>query len=423
MTKFLIVGASAGAIGAVEGIRSLNPNGEVTVVSEETLVPYSRPSISEYLDGRVSAGSLRFGQPDFWERNNVRTVLGRKAVNLDIKTKSVKLDNGESLSFDKLLLSTGAKPIVPKMSGLDKDGFYTFSNISDVHRIMAKLSQINQTVVIGGGLIGVAAAEALSNLGLEVMIVELRGWLLNLLLDREAARIIESAMQSRGVKVVTGQSVQEVVGEVGDNSKVGGVILSSGEHFACGLVVAAIGVIPRTELAVQAGLKVNRGIVVNRFMETSAVDIYACGDVAEAYDYLNGKNQVLALWPLARLEGKVAGLNMAGDRVEYRGGVSMSALRYFDIPIVSVGATVQENKDYEVLLKTKERFYKKIILQNGEVIGFTLVGDINSAGLLNNLLRTRAKVSQFKGKLLDENFSFTHLPESIRLRTTMEVWA
>ncbi|MFH0897517.1 MAG: FAD-dependent oxidoreductase, partial [Candidatus Bathyarchaeota archaeon] len=231
MTQYLIVGASAGAIGAVEGIRSLNPKGEITVLSEETLAPYSRPSISEYLDGRVSEESLRFGQSNFWEQNGVQTILGRKAIALDIETKKVQLDNGQSLSFDKLLLATGAKPIIPKIGGIDKDGFCTFSNVADVQRIVAKLPKTDQSVVIGGGLIGVAAAEALSNLGIEVTIVELRGWLLNILLDREAARIIESAIRSRGVRVVTGQSIQEVVGEDCNYSKVGGVVLSGGERF------------------------------------------------------------------------------------------------------------------------------------------------------------------------------------------------
>lgn len=423
MTQFLIVGASAGAIGAVEGIRSLNPAGEITVVSEENLAPYSRPSISEYLDGRVSEESLFFGQLDFWAKNNVKTILGRRATELDLNSKKLQLDNGESLSFDKLLLTTGAKPIVPKMGGIEKDGFCTFSNVADINKILQKVPQASQSIVIGGGLIGVAAAEALSNVGSQVTIVELRGWLLNLLLDREAARIVETTMQSRGVRVITGQSVQEVVGETGNASKVGGVVLSGGERLLCSLVVAAIGVIPRTELAVQAGIKVNRGIVVNRYMETSVPDIYACGDVAEAYDSLNGTNQVLALWPLARLGGRVAGLNMAGDHVEYPGGFSMSALRYFDIPIVSVGATVQENKENEVLRKAKAKHYKKIVLRNGEVIGFTLVGDISSAGVLNNLLKTKANVSKFKTKLLDDNFGFMHLPEPLRQRTIMEAWA
>jgi len=424
MAHYVIVGASAGAVGAVEGIRTLDPSGEVTVISEEAMAPYSRPSISEYLDGRVDESSLRFGLSDFWAENNAKTILGRRVNTLTLQDRKLQLDDGQSIGFDKLLLASGAKPIIPRMGGTDKDGFCTFSSIADVSKIKQKLPAASKSVVIGGGLIGIAAAEALANLGIDVTVVELRGWLLNLVLDREAAKIVESTMHRRGVNIVTGQSVQEIIGREDDGSKVGCVLLSSGEHVACDLVVAAIGVTPRTELAVQAGLKVNRGIVVNRFMETSAPDVYACGDVAEAYDYSKDANQVLALWPLARLGGKVAGMNMAGGRVEYPGGVAMSALRYFDIPIISVGTVlVDDSNGYEVLLSSTGDVYKKVVLRSGEIVGFTLVGSIGSAGLLNNLMRSKTDVSKFKDKLLDEAFSFAHLPEALRRKTLMEVWA
>ncbi|MDQ1278751.1 MAG: hypothetical protein QG670_11 [Thermoproteota archaeon] len=423
MLQYFIIGASASAVGAVEGIRSIDPMGRITVISEESMAPYSRPSIGEYLDGRINDDSLRFGSADFWKLNDVQILLKRKVVSIDLQSRTLQLDDGESACFDKLLLATGAKPIVPKMLGIEKEGLCTFSNSMDIQKIREKLPETHTSIVIGGGLIGIAAAESLVNLGIQVTVVELRDWMLNILLDRDAAGIVESAMRKRGVIIVTGKSVQEINGKDSDDSKVGSVILSNGERLPCDLVVAAIGVVPRIELAIQAGLKVNRGIIVNRFMETSAPGVYACGDVAEAYDYLKENNQVLALWPLARLGGKVAGLNMAGGNIEYPGGVPMSALRYFDVPLISVGINVQGNVgDYEILSANSEHVYKKIILRREEVVGFTLVGDVKSGGLFNNLMKTRTKISQIKDKLLDPEFSFVNLPEPLRKKTLMEAW-
>jgi len=424
MTRYVIIGGSAGAVGAVEGIRRLDPKGGITTVTEESMTPYSRPTIGEYLDGRADLESLHFGPSDFWKEHSVQVVLGRRATAIDLGERTVKLDDGQVLGFDKLLLATGALPFIPKMEGIDREGFCTFMGLSDVQRIRQELSRTQRAVVIGGGLIGVEVAEALVNLGVDVTVVELRGWLLNLLLDREAARFVESAMESRGVRLLTGQSVKDVLGREGNPRRVGGVVLSGGARMECDLVVSAVGVIPRTELAVQAGLQVNRGILVDRFMQTSAPGVYACGDVAEAYELVGGTQRVFAIWPLARTGGRVAGENMAGGRVEYPGGVAMSALRYFGIPIISVGIDAQETtKEFEVLVKRPGGGYRKIVLRDGRVVGFTLVRGIEAAGLIFNLMRTQTDVSGFKEKLLSPDFGFAHLPETVRRRTLMEAWA
>jgi len=424
MTRYVIIGGSAGAVGAVEGIRKLDPAGEITVITEEPMAPYSRPAIGEYLYGRADLEGLRFGSPEFWLEHSVQVLLGRKATSIDLKDKTVKLDDDQALGFDKLLLATGTRPFIPKMEGMDRESFYTFTNMGDVQRLRQELPRTESAVVIGGGLIGVEAAEALVNLGVGVTVVELRGWLLNLLLDREAAGIVESAMKSREVELVTGQSVKEVLGREGNNRRVGGVVLSGGARLECDLVVSAVGVIPRTDLAVQAGLKVNRGILVDKFMQSNDPSVYACGDVAETYDFVGGGQRVFAIWPLARLGGRVAGENMAGGRVEYSGGVAMSALRYFGIPIVSVGFDAQETaKEFEVLIERAAGSYRKIVLRDDRIVGFTLVSDIESAGLFNNLMRTQADISGFKGKLLSPDFSFAHLPERVRRMTLMEAWA
>jgi NAD(P)H-nitrite reductase large subunit len=183
------------------------------------------------------------------------------------------------------------------------------------------------------------------------------------------------------------------------------------------MVVVAVGVIPRTELAAQTDLKVNRGILVDRFMQTSVPNVYACGDVAEAYDFIHKTNRVLALWPVARIGGRVAGYNMAGHKCEYSGGTAMSALNYFGVPIISVGlTTLDEAEGYETLTFPDQEasVYRKIVLKDGTIVGMTLVGDVEDAGIIFNLMKNQIKVEDFKRKLIADNFSLASLPETLR---------
>ena len=199
--------------------------------------------------------------------------------------------------------------------------------------------------------------------------------------------------------------------------KLGGVVLDNGTVIECDMVVVAVGVIPRTELAAQTDLKLNRGILVDRFMQTSVPNVYACGDVAEAYDFINKTNRVLALWPVARIGGRVAGYNMAGKKCEYPGATAMSALNYFGVPIISVGlTTLDEAEGFETLIfHDKERHvYRKIVLKDETIVGMTLVGDVESAGIIFNLMKNRINVERFKHKLIADDYSLASLPETLR---------
>jgi NAD(P)H-nitrite reductase large subunit len=247
--------------------------------------------------------------------------------------------------------------------------------------------------------------------------VELKEKILSLILDEKASEIAEKAVSEGGVTVITGQTVQRVLGRKDEEDVVGGVVMTDGTKIPCDLVVVAIGVIPRTELVKGTDVKVNRGIVVDRFMRTNIADVYACGDVAEAHDFLLNGNRLLPLWPLAHLGGRVAGYNMAGKQTEYTGGTVMSALKYFDLPIISVGNTnPEDSNDYEILVEhhPEKIVYKKILLKNDVIVGFIFLGDIEKSGIFFHLMKNRVKVGEIKDKLLAEDFGLVTLPEAIR---------
>ena len=417
MPKYVIIGASAAGMAAVEAIREVDPIGTIATISEELCPQYSRPMISDFVSGKTTFPKMMCRGDDFWSKKNVQALTGRKATAINFAEKHISLDNGERVVYEKLLIATGGKPFVPKMEGADKDGVFTFTTFSDAKRLVKKLEKSKTIVVIGAGLIGVSVTEALVKRGLKVTLVELQNKILNLLLDNNGSDIIENVMRKAGVTIITGQSVQRIIGNPENDQAVGGVILTKGNEITCDAVIVAIGVVPRTELITGTELKLNRGIIVDNFMRTSVPDVYASGDVAETWDFTINQNRLLPLWPLAVSQGKVSGYNMAGKKTEYAGGTNMSSLKYFGIPVVSIGITnPKDATPFEILVKygPEENLYKKIVLKDNIVVGIILVNDIERAGTLFHLMKNRVNVKKFKRELISEDFGLAVLPESMR---------
>ena len=424
MVKYLIVGASAAGIGAVEAIRDVDPVGSITVISDEVCPLYSRPMISDFVSGKADFSKMNCRSDAFWTENNLQAVTGKTVISLNLSEKTISLENGDKVTYEKLLLATGGKPFVPKIEGQDKDGVFTFTTIQDAQCLATKIEKINakSAVVIGAGLIGLSVTEALTKRGLKVTMVELQDKILSLLLDPLASDLVEGDVKTCGVDIVTGQSVQKIIGKVGNEELVGGVILTKGSTVPCDLVIIAIGVVPRTELVSGTTVKTNRGIVVDNTMQTTVPDVYASGDVAEAYDFILNQNRLLPLWPLAIQEGRVAGYNMAGQKTTYNGGTNMSSLKYFGIPIVSIGlANPKDDPTLEVLVKNgiEHKAYKKVVLRDNVIVGLTLVGCIERAGVLFYLMKNGVNVKKFKNQLLSDEFGLATLPAGLQKKMSV----
>ncbi|MCW3999969.1 MAG: FAD-dependent oxidoreductase [Candidatus Bathyarchaeota archaeon] len=419
MAKYVVIGASAACLGAIEAIREDDPIGTLVAISDEPCPHYSRPMISDFVSGKADLNKMKCRNDEFWKQKNVQAIFGKKATALDLAAKAVTLEDGEKIFYEKLLLATGGKPFVPKMEGQEKDGVFTFTTIKDAQRVSEKIAAINakSAVVIGAGLIGLSVTDALSKRGLKVTMVELQEKILSLLLDPKASDMVEAVVRAAGVNIVTGQSVQKIIGKPDNDGAVGGVVLTKGETVPCDLVIVAIGVIPRTELVAGTEVKTNRGIVVDNTMQTNVPGVYASGDVAEAYDFVLGQNRLLPLWPLAIEEGRVAGYNMAGQKTLYNGGTNMSSLKYFGIPIVSIGlANPKDDPSLEVLVKAdaSSKVYKKLVLKNNVIVGMTMVNCIERAGTLFYLMKHAVNVKKFKAQLLADDFGLAHLPKSLQ---------
>jgi NAD(P)H-nitrite reductase large subunit len=413
--EYLIIGNSAGGIAAAEAIRGRDKTGAITIVSDEPYPVYSRPLISEYLAEPGPIERMLYRKPDFYEKNDVKTILGEGAVRIDPEAHTVTLAGGQMIVWRKLLLATGGAPIVPATPGVKLKGVFTFNKLDDAKAIDEFLTQRYKharAVVIGGGLIGVSITEALIKRGVRVTIIEMKDRILNTILDEVTSAMEAQALEDKGVTIITGHTVGEINQSL--RGEVGGAVLDDDRVLPGDMVVIAIGVRPRIDLAKDAGLEVNRGIIVDRHMMTSAPDIYACGDASEAYDFVLGENRPTPVWPNAFEGGRVAGLNMASVPDEYMGGTAMNALKYFGINIVSAGLVTPTGGDYETLVNQHDGLYRKVVIKDGKLAGLIYAGDIEKSGIVYNLMKDGTDISGFKKALVADDFGLASLPEAIR---------
>ncbi|MBI2952711.1 MAG: NAD(P)/FAD-dependent oxidoreductase [Chloroflexi bacterium] len=417
MPEYVIIGNSAGGIGAVEAIREVDKEGSLAIISDEPYPAYSRPLISEYLAGETSLERMLYRSRDFYHENAVEAILGKKVVGVDVDGSFVTLSDGEKIEYGRLLVATGGVPFVPKMEGSDRHGVYTFTTLGDAERMASRLAGVRRAVVIGGGLIGISVTEALTKRGIVVTVVELKDRILNVILDEEGSRIAEEAVRRAGVTIMANSTVTQITGKPGGAPGVHSAVLANGDELPCDLVVVAIGVVPRVDAVVNSAIQRNRGIVVDRHMATSAPNVYACGDVAEAYDYVLDINRLTPIWPNAYLGGRIAGYNMTGRSAIYPGGTGMNSLNYFGLAIVSAGLVMPDGQQgYEVLTERRleEGVYKKVILRDDVIMGFTFVNDIEKSGILSGLMRDKVDVGGFKQYLIADDFDLTSLPKALR---------
>jgi NAD(P)H-nitrite reductase large subunit len=408
---YLIIGNSAGGIGAAEAIREVDTTGTMAIISDEAYQAYSRPLISKLLSGERTIESMLFRAPDFYQKNLIDFLPGVRVEKLNPSKHTVSLDNGTELTYSKLLLATGGEPISPQVTGNGKKGVFFFQSIDNALRIGEYVKKEMRAVVIGGGLIGLSLSESLTKRGVNVTIIELKDRVLNTILDETGSAIVREVLESKGINIVTNHTITEIKGITSVNS----VVLDNGEELPCDMLAFAIGVSPRIALAKKAKINVNRGILVDRTMATGTDDIYACGDVVEAYDFVKQENRVIPIWPNAYIGGRTAGFNMAGVRTEYPFSTVMNSLNYFGISMVTAGdIEAAGQKDVKILESKEGRTYKKLLIRNGYITGMVFINDIDKAGMLFGLMRENINVKDFSDRLLDDEFGLAYLPDEIR---------
>ena len=413
--NYVIIGNSVAAVGAIRGIRNIDPQGNISVISRERHIAYGRPLISYLLGGLVTEKRMAYLPEDFYEKNRVNLLLGSEVVGVNSDKKQVKLAGGDTLPYDRLLIATGGDPFVPPIEGLaGKEKVFTFTTWDDADKLKGISHDIGRVVVIGGGLIGLKAAEGLHLLGKQITIVELADRILSNAFDRPAGRIVAKKMKANGIDVITEDTVVRIEGE---GPVINGVTLKSGDFIPCDTVIVAIGVRPAAGFLKGSKVEVNRGIVVDDRMETNVPGVFAAGDVAEAKDFFSGQKNPMPIWPDAYIQGDIAGVVMAGGEKSYSGGVAMNSLELFKVPTISMGiSNPVDAKEFEIFTyqDLENSQYRKIVIKGNLLVGAVLVGNVERAGIFAGLIREKMDISSIRGSLLASDFGIIHLPREIR---------
>lgn len=389
MSKYVIIGNSAAAIGTIEGIRSVDTEGTITLISDEKHHTYSRPLISYYLLGAVEEKKMLYRDKDFYKKNGVETKLGVRAVK--IGKNSVTLENGEEVPFEKLMVATGSKPFVPPMDGYDtvKNSF-TFMTLDSVKEIKKKLHKTSRVLIIGAGLIGLKAAEAVEGTVKELTVIDLADRILPSILDADAGKIMQKHIEEKGTKIILGTSVKKFEGNTAE--------LTNGEKLDFDILITAVGVRPNTELVKEAGGDVNRGIKTDDTQLTSLANVYAAGDCTESYDVTTGTEKILALLPNAYMQGEVAGKNMAGAEAHYTNAIPMNAIGFYGLHIITAGS--YEGTAY---CTQNGENYKKLFFRDNKLVGFILMGgEIKRAGIYTTMIKQQTDLAGVDMELLKE---------------------
>lgn len=401
--RYIIIGNGAAGVAAARSIRQVDRAGEITIVSDEPYPYYARVLTSYYLGGLVSLERLWLADEAWYREQHIRLISEHRVTGIDAGKKMVFLDAGTWLPYDRLLVATGASPQKINLSGEPPAGVFTLRTLDDAVSIRKFAQPGGRAVVIGGGLVGIKAAEGLRARGLKVHLVVSSVRLLSQSLDDSGAELVRRAMVADGFEIHLREDVVALEGQ----ERVSGAVLRSGSTLPADVVVIGKGVQPNVDFLRGSGVKVNRGIIVDEYLATTNPDIYAAGDVAEAYDRAWQKPRLNAIWVTAVEQGRLAGLNMAGHHTPYRGGVGQNSLVVSGLGVISGGIVSPPGEGYQIITCLDERrsYYRKAVLQDRRLLGAVAVGPPWGAGSFLSLIGREVKEKYVKS-FLDGSFTW-----------------
>nr|WP_300667380.1 FAD-dependent oxidoreductase [Desulfoluna sp.] len=366
MQRYLIIGSGIAGITAAETIREHDPAGSITLVTQEETPFYNRIRLCDFIAGDLPPSSLPGVEPQWYEEKKVTLKLSTQIKSIDTHRGIAVTETGESLNWDKVLLATGGHPYLPDIQQIQKKGVFTLRTLADAQRILARAPEVQNVVIIGGGLLGLEAGHAFIKRGKKVTVLEYAHRILPRQLDAQGAELLMEKMVKMGIGFHTGVVAKEMTGE----EHVTGVIVSSGSVIPADLVLVSAGIRPNTGLAQAAGISSAKGIPVNANMETQTPGIFAAGDCATFNGAIHG------IWATGMEQGRIAGLNMSGHPTAYQEPAFSTMLKVTGVYLGSVGEVDAEGTR-ESVVQNNDQVYKKIVFHDGRLVGCQMVGNIH----------------------------------------------
>ncbi|MHB8232405.1 MAG: NAD(P)/FAD-dependent oxidoreductase [bacterium] len=388
--KIVIIGNGVAAVSAVEAIREIDKNCEITIISKENEPFYTPCFLANYLSGEIAKDRLYLKNERFYDEQRVKTIFGNAVAEIKVEERSIRLSDGRELFYDTLLIAAGSNPIMPKLPNIEGGGVFSFKTMSDADRIISNLKKINSAVIVGAGFIGLEVAEAFIKKGINATVIERDSRVLPRMLDSETAEFVTSHMKKNGVKIMTEKEVKAICRRGGNITGVE----TKEEIIPCELVVIAVGVAPNLEMIRGNSIKVDKGVIVDDDMRTNIPDIYAAGDIAEME--IQGERKINPIWFYAAKGGRIAGLNMMGLKKRYAAPFTdMNVVTLFGLPVFSAGI----QRGSKTLKHQDSKGIKKIYLDENECInGVQLIKDVAKGGLYLSLINKRVPYSLAGGQ-------------------------
>ena len=400
--KAIILGNGVAGTMAARKLRELDSSAEIMIISQERYPYYPRPNLIDFLAGDLPLERIFAFPADWAAKQRIEVQLGKEVTGLNAARMAVEVERKEWVQGDRIVLATGASPLLPGIPGIERKGVFSLRTLEDAVLLLEFLARGPEVVILGGGLLGLEIGRAILNRGLkQVTVVEYFNRLLPRQLDEIGARLLQSQLEKMGLRFLLGKEAVEISGQ----ETVSQVKFKDGSSLSAGAVVIASGIKPRLELASTAGLAVNRGVLVDDYLQTSQPGIYAAGDVSEH------RGRIYGLIPAAFDQARVVAYNLGGQIKKYEGTVPANTLKIAGIFLTSAGQILPEGEGFEVLTRLDEEhgLYKKLVLKDGQLVGAIWLGSKKGSVEITRLVQARKNPGPYKSDLLADDFDFSKL--------------
>lgn len=368
MQKILVIGAGMATAGLLKELASKSQEFAIEVIGEESAVCYNRILLSSMLATAMKTEELSLLDDDWLAKLNVQLHSNERVTEVNTRTKHVRTTKRNQVSYDHLIFATGSNPFLPPISGIDSKQVISFRNLADLEQIEQLAHHYTEATIIGGGLLGLEAANGLSKLKLNVTVVNREQWLMPRQLDKSAAKVLQTKLEAQGIKFKLGVTPEEILQE---NSNVTGIMLDSGEIIKSSMVVVAAGIVPNCGLARDAKIPCGRGVIVNEFLETEIPSVYALGECCEINQQLFG-----LVNPIYN-QAEILACTLVGEKKQpYLHKESLTQLKIAGVNVVSSGRLPFSSTSQSQLVDDESAgVYRRLVVEDSKLVGFILVGD------------------------------------------------
>lgn len=393
--KYVVIGASAAGISGAKSLREFDKDAEIVLISKDTEV-YSRCILHHYISDHRNVEKLNFTSPNFFEEYNINWVKGVEVLELKDEEKALVLSNGEKMTYDKLMICSGASAFIPPVEGLrEGKNVVGLRNLEDAILIKEQAKKVKNVVVLGAGLVGIDAVSGLIDLGLNISLVEMGDKILPIQLDKYASSVYENKFSEKGINLKLGVKAEKLI--IDEDKNPTGLLINTGEIIPCELVIVATGVRSNIAFLNESNVECDRfGLLIDEKGKTNIEDIYGAGDVT-------GRNPI---WPTAVKEGIIAASNMVGIEMEMTDFFgSKNTMNFVNVATMSLGDVEPKDESYRVETKVDGENYKKIIHKDGKIYGAIIQGDLSYAGVLTQLIKEKIDISKVTKNIFDIDYA------------------